>query len=139
MPREKKRPPLSEAQLEIMQIVWQRRELTVTDVWQELAQQRPVARNTVLTVMDRLEKRGWLTKRAVGNTHLYRAAATQRETLGKVVERLVDTVFGGSAESLVMALLEGRGVSRDEARRIRKRIDAAREERRGDAGKRRGR
>lgn len=127
MPREKKRPPLSDAQLEIMQIVWQHKEITVSDVWQELESRRPVARNTVLTVMDRLEKRGWMAKRSVGNTHLYRATISQSETLGDVVERFVDTVFGGSAESLVMALLEGRGVSPDEARRIRKRIDEARD------------
>src|SRR2546423_525410 len=47
-------PALSEAQLEIMQLVWERGEVTVTDVWSVLAQRRGVARNTVLTLMDRL-------------------------------------------------------------------------------------
>lgn len=120
------RPALSEAQLEIMRIVWPRGETTVTAVWQAIAARRGVARNTVLTVMDRLEKRGWLRKRRVANTDLYRATVSERATLGDFAKRFVDTVFGGSAESLVMALLDGRGVSAAEVGRIRKRIDEAR-------------
>ncbi len=126
MPRKIIRPPPSEAQLEILQIVWQHREITVSDVWQAIAAKRPVARNTVLTVMDRLEKRGWLAKRCVGNTDLYKAAVTKKATLGDMVRRFVETAFGGSSDSLVMALLEGQGVSQEEAQRIRQRIDEAR-------------
>jgi predicted transcriptional regulator len=120
------RPPLSEAQLEIMHVVWDGGEVTVTDVWNALSSRRPVARNTVLTLMDRLEKKGWLTRRAEGQTHVYAAAAPRDATLGQVVHRLVDAAFAGSADAMVLALLEGRGVSDEEARRIRKLIDQAR-------------
>ena len=75
-------PALSEAQLEIMQIVWQGDEVTVTVVWSELAKRRAVARNTVLTLMDRLEKKGWLKRRAEGQTHYYRAASSRCSTPG---------------------------------------------------------
>lgn len=119
-------PPLSEAQLEIMHVVWDGGEVTVTDVWTELARRRPVARNTVLTLMDRLEKKGWLRRRADGQTHYYTAAAARTATLGQVVHRLVDAAFAGSADALVLALLEGRGVTDEEARRIRQLIDRAR-------------
>ncbi len=112
-------PALSQAQLEIMHVVWGAREVTVTDVWNVLSQRRQVARNTVLTLMDRLEKKGWLRRRADGQTHYYSAAAPRATTLGNVVHRLVDAAFAGSAEALVLALLEGRGVSDEEARRIR--------------------
>jgi BlaI family penicillinase repressor len=125
MPRKTSRPPLSDAQFEIMQTVWQRGEITVTEVWQAIAARRPVARNTVLTVMDRLEKRGWLSKRCIGNTHVYRPTVSEKTTLSDVVQRFVDTAFGGSTDSLVMTLLEGRGVSPEEAKRIRKKIDEA--------------
>lgn len=125
MPRNVKRPTLSEAQLEIMQVVWERGEVTVSDVWPAIAARRPVARNTILTVMDRLEKRGWLAKRSVGNTHLYKATVSARSTLGDLAKRFVDSTFGGSADALVMALLDGRGVSPAEAKRIRSRIDEA--------------
>ena len=119
-------PALSEAQLEIMQVVWEGGEVTVTDVWTVLARRRSVARNTVLTLMDRLEKKGWLTRRADGPAHTYAAAVPRAATLGRVVERLVDAAFAGSAEALVLALLEGRGVSDEEARRIRQLIAKAR-------------
>jgi predicted transcriptional regulator len=118
---------LSEAQLEIMHVVWEGGEVTVTDVWNVLARRRPVARNTVLTLMDRLEKKGWLTRRADGQTHRYTAAAPRAATLGRVVHRLVDAAFAGSADALVLALLEGRGVTDEEARRIRQLIDKARD------------
>ena len=119
-------PALSPAQLEIMHAVWDANEVTVTDVWTVLSQRRQVARNTVLTLMDRLEKKGWLKRRADGQTHYYSAAAPREATLNRVVHRLVDAAFAGSAEALVLALLEGRGVSAEEARRIRKLIDDAR-------------
>jgi BlaI family transcriptional regulator, penicillinase repressor len=118
-------PALSPAQMEIMQVVWEGGEVTVTDVWNRLAQRRPVARNTVLTLMDRLEKKGWLKRRADGQTHYYTSAAPRAVTLGRVVHRLVDAAFAGSADAMVLALLEGRGVSDDEARRIRQLIDDA--------------
>ena len=122
-------PALSEAQLEIMNVVWDGGEVTVTDVWNVLAGRRQVARNTVLTLMDRLEKKGWLKGRAEGQTHYYAAAAPRDATLGQVVHRLVDAAFAGSAEALVLALLEGRGVSDEEAKRIRRLIDDARSRR----------
>ena len=124
-PRPKKLPPLSEDQLAIMHVVWDGGEVTVTDVWNALSRHRTVARNTVLTLMDRLEKKGWLKRRADGQTHYYTAAAPRADTLGQVVHRLVDAAFAGSAEALVLALLDGRGVSDEEARRIRRLIDNA--------------
>ncbi len=117
-------PALSESQLEIMQLVWAREEATVTDVWSELAEKREVARNTVLTVMDRLVARGWLQKRRIGNTQLYRATVEQSVSNGHVVKRMVDSVFSGAADQLVAALLSGRGISEDEAARIKKLINA---------------
>ena len=101
---------MSDAQLEIMQIIWARDEATVTDVWQDLCLHREVARNTVLTVMDRLEKRNWLTKTAIGNTHLYTAAVGQKKTMGQVVRKMVETAFSGAADEMIVALLDGRGV-----------------------------
>lgn len=120
------RPSLSGAQLEIMQVIWERGEITVSEVWQAIGLHRAVARNTVLTVMDRLEKRGWLKKRSVGNTHVYSAAVSEETTLSETLKRFVDTFFGGSSESLMMTLLEERGVLPDEAKRIRDRIEKAR-------------
>jgi BlaI family penicillinase repressor len=118
-------PPLSEAQMEIMNVIWDRGEATVADVWKVLSARRKVARSTVLTVITRLEEKGWLSCDAEGYAFRYRAAVPREATLGTMVRRLIDTAFGGSAEGLVMALLHGRGVSKEEAREIRKMIDRA--------------
>lgn len=120
-------PPLSDAQLEIMRVVWDRGEVAVGEVWDVLTQQRPIARNTVQTVISRLAQKGWLKHRKQGRAFLYRATAARDATVRGMVRRLVDTVFSGSAEGLVLAMLEGRSLSREEADRIRKLIDRARE------------
>jgi BlaI family penicillinase repressor len=119
-------PPLSEAQLEIMNVVWDRGDVTVADVWKALsAADRKVARNTVLTMLMRLEEKGWLKRDSVEHAHRYRAAVPREATLGTIISRLVQTAFGGSAEGLLVALLQDRGVSKEEAARIRAMIDQA--------------
>jgi len=125
MPEYDPLPPLSEAQLEIMNVIWDRGEATVADVWRALAARRKVARNTVLTMVQRLEEKGWLRRDTGGHAHRYRASVPRGATLGTMVRRLVETAFAGSAEGLVLALLDGRGVSKDEADRIRAMIDRA--------------
>lgn len=118
-------PSLSEAQMEIMNVVWDRGEATVADVWRALGSRRPVARSTVVTMLARLQEKGWLCCDEAGHAFRYKATVPREATLGQVVRRLVDTAFGGSAEGLVMALLHDRGVSREEARRIKEMIDRA--------------
>ena len=125
MAKKQSPPPLSSAQLEIMEIVWDRGEVAVSEAWETLSAHRPVARNTVLTTLMRLEGKGWLKHRTVGRTFFYSATRPRTATVGQMVRQLVDTTFGGSAEGLVMALLENRGVTKSEADRIRAMLDEA--------------
>ncbi len=118
-------PPLSEGQLEVMNVVWDRGEATVADVWKMLSGRRKVARNPVLPTIQLLEEKGWLVCAAEGHAHRYRAAIARDATLGTMIRRLVDTAFAGSAEGLILALLDGRGVSKAEAERSREMIDPA--------------
>ena len=106
MNRTKNLPPLSDAQMEVMQEVWTRGEATGTEVWQAVSEKRSVARNTTLTVMDRLERKGWLTKRAVANAHLYKATVNQKKTLGQIVKDLANNAFEGAAGQMIVAMLE---------------------------------
>ena len=122
--------PLSEAQLEIMEIIWEKGEVMVNEVWEILSERRGLARNTVQTMMVRIEEKGWSKHRAVGRTYLYSAAQPRKATLGRTVKELLDTVFRGSAEDLVTALLENRSLSKGEADRIREMIDKAERRRR---------
>jgi len=114
-----------------MKIVWGRGEATVADVWKELSAKRHVARNTVQTMMKRLEDKRYLRHELEGNGFLYSATVGRSSTLREMVCSFVESAFSGSAEGLVMALIDGRGLSKDEAQRIRALIDsAAREKRR---------
>jgi predicted transcriptional regulator len=121
--RETPAEALTPAQLEIMELVWARGETTVAEVWAALSARRPVARNTVQTMLSRLHDRGWLRARAEGNAHVYAGARPRSSTLRALLGRLVDRAFAGSPSDLVAALLEARPVSAEEARRLRKAID----------------
>lgn len=117
--------PLTTAQREIMEVVWDHDEVTVTQVRRELTKNREVARNTVQTMIVRLEERGWLKHRAEGRTFWYSANRPRAASLGAKVAQMVDHLFGGSPEEMVTALMEYRGLTPDEANRIRRMIDAA--------------
>lgn len=117
--------PLSDAQREIMEIIWDRGEATVSEVRAALLRNREVARNTVQTMIVRLEEKGWLKHRTSGRTFVYCANVPRRTSLGAKVSQMVDRMFAGSADELMTALLEYRGLSSDEAERIRAMIDDA--------------
>lgn len=121
----KKLPRLSEAQLELMSIIWGNGEATVTEVWESLPRGRHIARTTVMTVLARLAEKGWLRRRKSGNEYVYSPAVGRDKALGGLLSRLVDTAFAGSAEGLVMTLVNARGISREEAERLRRVIDAS--------------
>lgn len=117
--------PLTEAQREIMEIVWRQGEVTVSEVRDALAERRELARNTVQTMIVRLEEKGWLKHRSAGRTFIYSANRPRANVLGAKVAQMVDRLFAGSAEELVTALLEYRGLSSEEAERIRIMIEEA--------------
>src|SRR5579862_2295754 len=110
-------PPLSEAQTEIMNVVWEHGEATLAQVCAALATRRELARNTVQTQLTRLVEKGWLRHRSEGKAFYYRAAVPREAAQSRVVQRLVDAIFGGSAEGLMMTLLDGRKLSKAEADR----------------------
>ena len=119
-------PDLSPAQREIMEIVWQRGEVTAQEVRLALSQTRKVARNTVRTLLERMEDKGWLKHRSEGRTFLYTSARARHDSIGQKVREIVETVCGGSPETLVAALLDYRGLRPDELKRIRQLLDQAR-------------
>jgi predicted transcriptional regulator len=121
--------PLSPAQLEIMEIVWDNGEVAAIEVRDILRKRRPVARETVRTVLQRMEEKGWLTHRVVGRTYFYSARFPRRASLGHRVLEFVDTMCAGYPERLVTALLEYRGLTDHEAKRIEAMIAAARKKR----------
>jgi BlaI family transcriptional regulator, penicillinase repressor len=114
---------LSPAERQVMQIVWDRGEVSASEARDALP--RDLARNTVRTLLERMEKKGWVTHREVGRTYLYRSARPRAESIGLKVREIIETICGGSPETLVGALLDYRGLRRGELLRIRKMLDEA--------------
>ena len=114
---------LSAAEREVMEVVWDRGEVTAKQARDALS--REVARNTVRTLLERMEAKGWVTHREVERAYMYRAARPRQESIGRKVREIVDTVCGGSPEALVAALLDYRGLRRGELQRIRKMLGEA--------------
>jgi BlaI family transcriptional regulator, penicillinase repressor len=123
--------PPSDAQVEVLNVLWELGDATVGEVWQAISARRRVARNTVLTLVTRLEEKGWLRRHAEGNVLRYSAAVPKQTALRQFAQRLVETAFGGSTEGLIMALLGGGELSEVEAQRIRAMLDKVRGEKRG--------
>ena len=126
---------LSKAQQEIMEIIWDRGELSVSEVWDILRERRDVARNTVQTMIVRIEQKGWIEHRSIGRTFLYKAIQPRTTTLRQRLDDLMSAAGRGSAEALVTALLEDASLPKDAADRIRDMIDEA-ERRAADESKR---
>jgi len=116
-------PALSVAQLEIMEIIWQRGEASARELREILSETREVARNTVRTLLERMEEKGWLVHREEGRTFLYSAARPREATVGQKVIEVIDQVCGGSPEALMTAILDYRGLTPAELKRIRNMLD----------------
>ncbi len=118
-------PALSETQWEIMNAFWEREESSVAGIWKVLNEKRGIARNTVHTQIVRLEEKGWLTHREGDGGFLYSPTVSREESQKSSVQRLIETVFDGSPEGLVLTLLNGGTLSKIEADRIRQLITSA--------------
>ncbi|MFQ5925891.1 MAG: BlaI/MecI/CopY family transcriptional regulator [Terriglobia bacterium] len=96
-------PPL---ELECMKVLWQLGEASVRDIREQLARVRPLAYTTVETIMDRLTRKGMVSRQKVGKAHRYTPRYAQAEARAQAVEALVEHFFGGSRGAL-RAHLEG--------------------------------
>lgn len=124
----KKTPPaLSDSQIAIMHVLWDREEATLGEIWAEVTADRPLAKNTVQTLLTRLVEKGWVNYRDTGKGFLYRSAQGRRAARKQILNRVLDAAFQGSTEGLVMTLLETRRITPEEAARLRALIDAAEE------------
>lgn len=115
---------LTGPQFEIMQCVWASSTgLTVAEIWEQVCRQRPVARTTVLNLVDRLEKRHWLKRRKAEGLYRYRAAIQREEAEADLASDFVSDFFDGSPSDLVMRLLGSNKISRKELARLKNLLD----------------
>jgi predicted transcriptional regulator len=109
---------LTEHELEIMQVVWQRPTVTVRDVYEELLKRRKIAYTTVMTMMGILEQKGFLKKNQGEKAYVYRPAQPKSKVVGSMVNDFVSRVFDGSAKPLLVHLVENEHLSQEEVDEI---------------------
>jgi BlaI family penicillinase repressor len=101
-----------------MKIVWERESATVRDVYEALLERRKVAYTTVMTMMKILDQKGYLKKTQEDRAYVYRAAQPKRQVVGDMVREFVNRVFNGSAEPLLVHLVEEHELSREDLEEI---------------------
>ena len=113
---------LTPHELDIMKLVWDRKEATVRDVYEALRARRRIAYTSVLTMMNVLERKGHLKKRAEGRSFVYQAARPRGQVLRGMVREFVERVFGGATEPLLVHLLEDRKLTRRDLEALARRV-----------------
>jgi predicted transcriptional regulator len=114
-----KRPVLTSQELEIMKVIWRSGASTVRGVYEALLEQRKIAYTTVMTMMNILEQKGYLKKSQKDRAYTYEATKPQKQVIRGMVREFVDRVFNGSAEPLLLHLVEDRQLSEGDLDEIR--------------------
>jgi predicted transcriptional regulator len=117
------RHQLTELQLAIMRVIWDKGEATVQDIWEALHSDRGLAQTTVATMLSRLERRGVVTRRAEARQYRYRATVTEQEVQHSMVGELTERLFDGDITALMQHLLSGEDISPGDLAKIRDMID----------------
>lgn len=118
---------LSAIQFEIMQIVWESdpQGVSIGEIWQTLGTKRKVVRSTIQNMVERLAADGWLKRRTLKAGIRFRAAVAREEVQQQLTQDFVENFFGGSASQLVMNILGGQEISREEVRQLQQLLKRA--------------
>ena len=117
MPRQPSKT-FTDKELEIMKVIWKLGEASARQIQENLSGERHY--NSVMTIIRVLEKKNHLIHREDGRSHIYRAAVNPQKARTRVLKHLVKHVFGGSAASLVLNLVETGDLTFEELDAIRK-------------------
>lgn len=116
-------PEPTEAELEILRVLWQHGDCTVRQVHDSLARDNPVAYTTVLTTLQIMHQKGLVKRDESERAHVYAASLSQRRAQKRFLGKLLHRVFEGSSTELVMqALGSGKPASSEELAMIRARL-----------------
>jgi BlaI family transcriptional regulator, penicillinase repressor len=118
---------LGDLQKTVMEIVWTLGEASVNQVKTKLAR-RKLAYTTVLSVMQKLDKAGWLTHREEGRAYVYRPVVTRAEAGRSSLRQFIDRVCGGDPIAMFQHLLDDQELSAADLAELRKMIDKRRKE-----------
>ncbi len=108
-----------------MKVVWRLESASVRQVYESLLKKRHIAYTTVMTLMNILEKKGHLKKRQQDRAYVYAATKPQKQVIGAIVRDFVQRVFNGSAEPLLLHLIEDEQLTAEDLDEIRRTIRAS--------------
>jgi predicted transcriptional regulator len=114
---------LTEAELRIMNVLWQRGSGTVQQVLEELPPKLALAYNSVLTTVRILEKKGYVEHKKDGRAHVYAPIIQRTDATRTEISNLVSRFFKNSHEQLVLNILEERGLDSTELNRLREMLE----------------
>jgi len=112
---------LTKLELRIMQVIWKFGDSTVTSVQEKL--EPALAYTTVQTMLNILERKGKLRRTLQGRAYVYSPTLTEAKALGQGVRDLIDRMFGGSTEELVMSLLQNHHIDADTLAELTKKFE----------------
>jgi BlaI family transcriptional regulator, penicillinase repressor len=118
---EREKETLTKLELQIMQVIWRQGTSNVAAV--QAALEQPLAYTTVQTMLNILERKGKLKRRLNGRAYEYSAKITEAKALHHAVADLVDRMFGGSSEQLVMSLIKSRQIDPAKIAKLSKKLD----------------
>lgn len=114
----RKSPTLTEAELRLMDVLWQKGSATVHQVLEALPERPALAYNSVLTTIRILEKKGYVKHVKDGRAHIYLPLIGRKEATRFEVRNLVSRFFQNSHEALMLNILEDRNIDADELKRL---------------------
>jgi BlaI family transcriptional regulator, penicillinase repressor len=113
----------TEKELEILQIVWKKGSASVKDVHEALGGDEANGYTTILKLMQIMHEKRLLTRQKQGKLHLYEAVPTLEKTQQQILDKMIKTVFQGSATQLVLSALGNRKSSKEDLQEIRKYLE----------------
>jgi predicted transcriptional regulator len=111
---------LTGLELEIMKVIWRLGPATVRQVYEDRLAHRQIAYTTVMTMMNILEQKGFLTKRQGERAFVYVAAQPEKLVIRSMVREFVERVFNGAAEPLLVHLVEDEKLTAEDLKQIRR-------------------
>jgi len=118
-------PRPTQAELEILRVLWQRGPSSVREVHHELSQSRATGYTTVLKLLQIMTEKGLARRDDRERTHIYEPGVAQEDTQRQLVSDLLERAFDGSSSQLILQALQSRPASREEIEEIRRLLDEA--------------
>jgi predicted transcriptional regulator len=116
-------PRPTDAELEILNVLWRRGPSTVREVYEVLLENKDIGYTTILKLMQIMSEKGLVTRDESDRSHVYKAERAQDETQRQLLSDLLDRAFNGSPTKLVMQALSSKKASREELAEIRQMLD----------------